>query len=81
MTRVKLNRSLNLLAILTTLILVGCSDSAKQSLNLSESAPIISPQEENSSHHKHHNLHLHRASKTASNHKNTVWERMLSLYS
>ncbi len=81
MTRVKLNRSLNLLAMSTTLILVGCSDSPKQSLNLSEAAPIISPQEENSSHHKHRNLHLHRASKTASNHKNTVWERMLSLYS
>ena len=81
MTRVKINRSINLLVMSTVLILVGCTDSPKQALNLTEVAPTISAQEDNSTHHKHHNLHLHRATQTASNHKNTVWERMLSLYS
>ena len=36
MTRVKINRSINSLVMSTVLILVGCTDSPKQALNLTD---------------------------------------------
>ncbi len=81
MIRVKFNRSINLLLLSSSLTLLGCTDTPKQGLNLTDNAPSYPVQDDNSGRHLYHNLHLHNASKTASNHKNTVWERMLSLYS
>ncbi len=79
--RVKFNRSINLLLLSSSLTIVGCSDAPKKGLNLTDNAPAQPAQDDNSGRHEYPNLHLHNANKTASNHKNTVWERMLSLYS
>ncbi len=81
MRRVKFNQSVYLVLLSSSLTIVGCTESPKQALNLTDNAPIYPTQDDNSGRHQYNNLHLHNATKTASNHKNTVWERMLSLYS
>ncbi|MEI8208676.1 MAG: LysM peptidoglycan-binding domain-containing protein [Methylococcales bacterium] len=75
MIRVNFNRFVNLLLITLSLTIVGCSEAPKEQLTLSQdtsSQPI-----QNNSDVKRH---PYKFNKTASNHKNTVWERLILLY-
>ena len=81
MIRVKFNRSIKLLLMSSSLVMVGCSETPKSSLNLTDANPVTPTNDDNSGRHKYHNVHIHKHIQTAANHKNTVWERMLSLYS
>lgn len=78
---VKLNRHVNLLVMLMTLTAAGCSQNAKDALTLTELSP-----EENNVYVDHYYqnyqpINKTEISKTAASHKDTVWERLLSLYS
>ncbi len=78
---VKLNRHVNLLVMLMTLTAAGCSQNAKDALTITELAP-----EENNAYVDHYYQNYQpinntEISKTAASHKDTVWERLLSLYS
>lgn len=77
MIGVNSNRSVNFLFISIILIVSGCSETPTSPITTSYQAPVTVAQEDTSSpryHHKHHH-------KTALAYKNTVWERLLSLYS
>lgn len=78
MIRVNFNRSVNLLLISISLIVTGCSDTPKEPLSINDQAPVRSPRNASYVFHPYRNKHKF---KTASTHKNTVWERLLSLYS
>jgi len=73
-------RSVNLLLISISLIVTGCSDTPKEPLSINDQAPIRSSQNNDSVFHPYRAFQKHKF-KTASTHKNTVWERLLSLYS
>ena len=76
MIRVNFNRFVNLLLITISLVIIGCSEAPKEPLNLSQETPIKPIQNIDLV-----NKHTYKFNKTASNHKNTVWERLISLYS
>ncbi len=76
MIRVNFNRFVNLLLITLSLIIIGCTEAPKAPLDLSQE-PVIKPTQNNEAVNKH----TYKFNKTASNHKNTVWERLISLYS
>ncbi|WP_262966505.1 lytic transglycosylase [Methylobacter psychrophilus] len=78
MTRVNFNRSINFLLISISLIVTGCSDTPKEPLVVNDQMPVKSNQ--NDGYVYHPTLRKHKF-KTASTHKDTVWERLLSLYS
>lgn len=78
MTRVNFNRSINFLLISISLIVTGCSDTPKEPLVVNDQMPVKSTQ--NDGYVYHPTLRKHKF-KTASTHKDTVWERLLSLYS
>ncbi|UOA08674.1 LysM peptidoglycan-binding domain-containing protein [Methylobacter sp. S3L5C] len=78
MTRVNFNRSVNFLLISISLIVTGCSDTPKEPLVVNDQMPVKSTQ--NDGYVYHPTLRKHKF-KTASTHKDTVWERLLSLYS
>ena len=80
MTRVNFNRSINFLLISMSLIVTGCSDTPKEPLTINDQAPVKSPHNDSYVYHPYRTLHTHKF-KTASTHKDTVWERLLSLYS
>ena len=80
MKRVNFNRSVNFLLISTALIIAGCSDAPKESLSISDSAPVTPTPNNSYAYHPYRALSKHKF-KTASTHQNTVWERLLSLYS
>jgi len=80
MTRVNFNRSINFLLISISLIVTGCSNSPKEPLTINDQAPVKSTQDDGYEYHPYGTLHTHKF-KTASTHKDTVWERLLSLYS
>ncbi len=80
MTRVNFNRSINFLLISTSLIVTGCSDTPKEPLTINDQAPVKSTRNDSYVYHPYRALHTHKF-KTASTHKDTVWERLLSLYS
>ena len=78
---VKLNRHVNLLVMLMTLTAAGCSQNAKDALTITELSP-----EENNAYVDHYYqnyqpINKTEINKTAASHKDTVWERLLSLYS
>ena len=81
MIRVNFNRSVNFLLISISLIVTGCSDAPKEPLSVNDQAPVKSTQNSNYVYHPYHTLRKYKFNKTASTHKNTVWERLLSLYS
>lgn len=82
MTRVNFNRSVNFLLISISLIVTGCSEAPKEPLSVSEPAPVRPAQNNGYVYHAPYHLPLQKHKfKTASTHKNTVWERLLSLYS
>ena len=76
MIRVNFNRFVNLLLITLSLIIIGCTEAPKLPLNLSQEPPVKPTQNNEAV-----NQHTYKFNKTASNHKNTVWERLISLYS
>ncbi len=79
--RANFNRPVNFLLISISLIAVGCSDAPKEPLSINDQAPIRSSQNNDDPvFHPYRAIHKHKF-KTASTHKNTVWERLLSLYS
>ncbi|MDD1613831.1 MAG: transglycosylase SLT domain-containing protein, partial [Methylococcaceae bacterium] len=80
MKRVNFKRSVNFLLISISLIVTGCSDTPKEPLSINEQAPVKSIRNDSYVYHPYRTLHKHKF-KTASTHKNTVWERLLSLYS
>ncbi len=81
MIRNNFNRSVNFLLISISLIVTGCSDTPKEPLSISDQAPAKSAQNDSYVYHPYRTLRKHKFNKTASTHKNTVWERLLSLYS
>ncbi len=81
MIRVNFNRSVNFLLISISLIVTGCSDTPKEPLSINDQAPVRSTQNNGYVYHPYRTLRKHKFNKTASTHKNTVWERLLSLYS
>ena len=80
MIRVNFNRSINFLLISISLIVTGCSDTPKESLSIDDQAPVKSNRKSGYVYHPYRIQRKHKF-KTASTHKNTVWERLLSLYS
>jgi membrane-bound lytic murein transglycosylase D len=80
MTRVNFNRSVNFLLISISLIVTGCSEVPKEPLSVIDPAPVGPAQNKGYVYHPYRPLPKHKF-KTASTHKNTVWERLLSLYS
>ena len=81
MIRNNFNRSVNFLLISISLIVTGCSDTPKEPLSINDQAPVKSAQNDSYVYHPYRTLRKHKFNKTASTHKNTVWERLLSLYS
>jgi len=81
MIRNNFNRSVNFLLISISLIVTGCSDTPKEPLSISDQTPVKSTRNDSYVYHPYHTLRKHKFNKTASTHKNTVWERLLSLYS
>jgi membrane-bound lytic murein transglycosylase D len=80
MMRVNSNRSVNFILISISLVITACSETPKAPLAISYEEPSNTTPN-NSYDYQHHNFRTHKFNKTASNHKNTVWERLLSLYS
>ena len=78
MIRVNFNDSVKFLLLSISLIITACSETPKEPLNINYQDSISSSQNDNFS---DHNFRKHKFNKTASTHKNTVWERLLSLYS
>jgi membrane-bound lytic murein transglycosylase D len=81
MIRVNFNRSINFILISISLVIIGCSETPKQPLNVSYQEPASSLLNNSYAYQPNRNIRAHKFNKTASSHKNTVWERLLSLYS
>ena len=78
---VKLNRHVNLLVLLMTLIAAGCTHNAKDAMTVAELS-----HEDNNAYVDHYYQNYQPINKTEINkaaeaQKDTVWERLLSLYS
>ncbi|MDD1610090.1 MAG: transglycosylase SLT domain-containing protein [Methylococcaceae bacterium] len=73
---VNFNRSANFLLISISLIVVGCAETPKAPISYNDRSPISFSQTTKPEPSK-----LSNRLKTAQSHKNTVWERLLSLYS
>lgn len=74
---VNFNRSVRFLLLLISLIATGCSQTSKDSLSINDQPPASSYQDNSYVKHSLHNRKLN----TALAYKNTVWGRLLSLYS
>ncbi|MEY3788315.1 MAG: hypothetical protein RLZ75_2522 [Pseudomonadota bacterium] len=81
MIRVNFNRSINFILISISLVIIGCSETPIQPLNVSYQEPASSLLKNSYAYQPNRNIRAHKFNKTASSHKNTVWERLLSLYS
>ena len=81
MIRNNFNRLVNFLLISISLIVTGCSDTPKEPLSINDQTPVKSTQNDSYVYHPYRTLRKQKFNKTASTHKNTVWERLLSLYS
>jgi membrane-bound lytic murein transglycosylase D len=77
MMHVNFNRSVRFLLFLISLIATGCSQTSKDSLSINDQPPTSSYQDNS---YAQHSL-PHRKFNTALAYKNTVWGRLLSLYS
>jgi membrane-bound lytic murein transglycosylase D len=80
MMHVNFNRSVNFLLISISLIATGCSETSKEPLSINDQAPVRAYKHESYVYHPYRAFRKHKF-KTASTYKNTVWERLLSLYS
>jgi membrane-bound lytic murein transglycosylase D len=81
MMPVKLNRHVNLLVMLMTLTAAGCSQNAKDALSVNELLPNQDNAYVDHYYQNYQPINKTEISKTAASHKDTVWERLLSLYS
>jgi membrane-bound lytic murein transglycosylase D len=81
MIRVNFNRSINFILISISLVIIGCSETPKEPLSVSYQEPVNMVQNDSYAYEPHRNIRTNHYNKTASTHKNTVWERLLSLYS
>ncbi|MDD5461689.1 MAG: transglycosylase SLT domain-containing protein [Methylococcales bacterium] len=80
---VNFNRSVNFLLISITLIATGCSETSKEPVKINDQIPVktYKPYKNNGYvYHPYRALPKYKF-KTAATHKNTVWERLFSLYS
>jgi membrane-bound lytic murein transglycosylase D len=78
MIRVNFNGQVKFLLLSLSLIIAGCSETPKEPLSINYQDSIKSSQNDSFS---DRNIRKYKFNKTASTHKNTVWERLLSLYS
>jgi membrane-bound lytic murein transglycosylase D len=78
MIRVNFNGPVKFLLLSISLIIAGCSETPKEPLSINYQDSIKSSQNDSFS---DRNIRKYKFNKTASTHKNTVWERLLSLYS
>lgn len=78
---VKLNRHVNLLVMLMTLAATGCSQNNKDALTVNEFAPDQNNAYVDRYFQNYQPVDKAELNKTAQSHKDTVWERLLSLYS
>lgn len=78
---VKLNRHVNLLVMMMTLTAAGCTQNAKDALTVTE----LTPEQDNAYVDRYYQnyqpINKTEISKAAAAQKDTVWERLLSLYS
>ena len=74
---VNFNRSVNFLLISISLIAAGCSETSREPLSINDHVPVKAYKHQSYTYHPYSKYKF----KTASTHKNTVWERLLSLYS
>ncbi len=87
MMHVNFNRSVNFLLILLALLAAGCSGTSEKPLSLSDQLPGNSNTDEQSGLYEQYPHASSRLkfgkykSKTALTNRNTVWDRLLSLYS
>lgn len=78
---VKLNRHVNLLVMLMTLTAAGCSQNAKEALTVNDLAPEPNNAYVDRYFQNYQPVNKVEINKTAESHKDTVWARLLSLYS
>ncbi len=78
---VKLNRHVNLLVMLMTLAAAGCSQNNKDALTVNEFVPDQNNAYVDRYFQNYQPINKAELNKTAQSHKDTVWERLLSLYS
>jgi membrane-bound lytic murein transglycosylase D len=81
MMPVKLNRHVNFLVMLMTLTAAGCSQNAKDALTVNELAPEPNNAYVDRYFQNYQPVNKAEINKTAESHKDTVWARLLSLYS
>jgi len=70
------NRSVNFLLVSISLIVAGCAETPKAPISYNDRSPVIVSQKNK----QEQTLRKSNRLKTAEAHKNTVWERLLSLY-
>ena len=78
---IKQSRHVNLLVILMTLTAAGCSQNTKDALTVNELVPEQNNVYVDHYYQNYQPINKSEISKTAASHKDTVWERLLSLYS
>ncbi len=78
---VKLNRHVNLLVMLMTLTAAGCSQNSKDALTVNDLAPEPNNAYVDRYFQNYQPINKAEINKTAESHKDTVWARLLSLYS
>jgi membrane-bound lytic murein transglycosylase D len=81
MMPVKLNRHVNLLVMLMTLTAAGCSQNSKDALTVNDLAPEPNNAYVDRYFQNYQPVNKAEINKTAESHKDTVWARLLSLYS
>ncbi|MDD5578447.1 MAG: LysM peptidoglycan-binding domain-containing protein [Methylobacter sp.] len=77
---VNFSKSVNLLFILISLIASGCSETNRAPLKLNDRPPIISKQDSSYARHPYRPFPKQKL-KAKLTHNDTVWDRLLSLYS
>jgi membrane-bound lytic murein transglycosylase D len=78
---VNFSKSVNFLLILISLIATGCSETNKAPLRINDRPPVISKQDNNSYARYPYRPFPKQKFKTKLTHNDTVWDRLLSLYS
>lgn len=80
MMHVNFNRSVNFLLISISLIVAGCSETSKVPVSVNDQQPVYD-QDIYYATHPRPKLTFGKQHKSVSTHHNTVWDRLLSLYS
>ncbi|MGZ8240537.1 MAG: LysM peptidoglycan-binding domain-containing protein [Methylobacter sp.] len=77
---INFSKSVNFLLILIALIATGCSDTNKAPLKINDRPPVISKQDNSYARYSYRPFSKQKF-KTKLTHNDTVWDRLLSLYS